>query len=1033
MTAKGGGQSLPRTGCTPTGKGVGPLIAFIVAASIIEGIDTSIVNTVLPRMSSDLGMGVSYSSMVTIAYVAPIAALLLPLAKTADRTGIRRMFVAGTAVFLIGSLGCVASWSGEALIASRLVQGVGAAMMVSTTPLMVVRLLPETYHGRGMGSIAAGNGLAAIVGPPAGGLIADLLSWEWIFLINIPICLGLLAASGRLLPRDEPRPVRAPDALSSALLVAGVSVAMASLYLYVDLHPHWTWLLAAAAVSAGLVALAFNRSAGSDAPLLDPGLFGSRRFIAVTVVFLLSTMMGAGTMYLLPYYLDVEEGMGSAAVGLMMAVASVVTVAATIPTGRWCDRRGCYAPAALALGLRVMFSLMFAAMDPSLGMAFLVFAMISMGLSFGISGTSQSARMIEDAPPRFAAEAGSMAMLVNYVGYALGVAVCALVFLTVTGDSDPGAVGSSLFLDGFHAACLVCAAIAVVALAVSLAVRPITVKDATDRCRRMGRKAVICECSSSGINLIDDALALGLDPVAAFPPLPGGSGFLAAEVRGSPEDLADRAEVLMPRDLDDLLGMLSGMDVACVLAGSEYGIRYADMLSDRLGLPGNDPSTTGDRTEKLLMHRALERAGLRCIRTAEITCEEDIAGFWRGGPAVLKPSSSGGTVGLHLCSTPEDCVEGWRAVSSSKGWTGGDPGPVILQDYVSGTEYIVNTLSRDGVHRITDMWEYRKENVGDGIAYDCAMSVQEPGVDEGSVASYALSALDALGVRNGPAHLEIKLDDRGPVLIEINARPMGGHFSRDGLDETLGHHITDLALRSALDPSFISSLPEGIPAMGPMVLKVLMLHEDTVVDTAPLRALLKGVRSFRRLHCDIPPGVPTPMPMTQDLVASPGSVELMHPDRRVVMEDLAMLSTVEASMPALLYGGRRPVPEGRTPRTDVPEGSALLDDAGLHVPEDGAVGLTVAAPTMALDRMYEGLAAGIAALPPRGWVRVDPVTWEGLPYGRRGMATVLLMEGLEFDAMGDGPLTARRERRPGADGSPVRRGCAQSSTLTVGN
>lgn len=526
----------------------------------------------------------------------------------------------------------------------------------------------------------------------------------------------------------------------------------------------------------------------------------------------------------------------------------------------------------------------------------------------------------------------------------------------------------------------------------------------------MGRKAVICECSSMGVRLVDDALGLGLEPVAVYPPLPEGSDFLAAEVRGSsPKDLAGKVEILRPGDVDELVRMLSGKDVACVLAGSEYGVPYADMLSARLGLPGNDPSTTGDRTEKLLMQRALERAGLRSIRTATVSREEDILGFWRDGPVILKPSSSGGTVGLHLCRTPEECAAAWHTLSVSRGWTGGDMGTVILQDYVGGTEYTVNTLSRDGVHRVTDMWRYHKQNVGDGIAYDCAMSVPEPDDGERSVASYALAALDALGMTNGPAHLEIKLDDRGPVLIEINARPMGGHFSRECLDATLGHHITDLALRSAVDPGFIRTLPEGIPAMGAMVLKVLTLHEDALVDTAPLRSLLGGVRSFRGLHSGIPPGVPTPVPRTLDLILSPGSVELMHPDPEVLMEDFAMLSTLERTMPDLLYGRRS---ESRGPGSarpdDVPEGSALLDDRGLHLPDAGAAGLTVRAPSMALDRLYDLMVEGMASLPSDGWIRVEPCTWEGLPHGRGGLANVLMLWGLDFDVLGDGALVARR-------------------------
>lgn len=468
-------HSMLTMGLTSARNALGALFVFLMAASVISGIDTSIVNTVLPEISMDLDMDVSYSSMVTIAYVTPVAALLLPLTKVADRRGIRRIFAVGTLVFMAASVCCAISWSGESLIAFRLIQGIGAAMVVSTTPLMVVRLFPDTHHGRGMGAIAAGNGLASIAGPPLGGFVADLLSWQWVFLINVPICLALLVASQRLLPEEPTHPDSAdlPDGASVALLVAGASAGMVSLYLFIDTHQDWMWLVATMIVAVLLISLAFIRSARAGKPLLDLELLMTRRFLAVTLIFLLSTMMGAGTMYLLPYYLSIEEGMTSAAIGLLMGMASLVTVASTVPTGWWCDHRGCYAPAGLALGLRVLFSLMFAAIDPSLGMVYLVFAVLTLGLSFGISGTSQSARLIEESPRKFVAEAGSVAMLVNYVGYALGIAMFALIFMAVTGvHSDPSMTDAPTFLEGFQGACLVGAAVAAVALTLSLAIRP---------------------------------------------------------------------------------------------------------------------------------------------------------------------------------------------------------------------------------------------------------------------------------------------------------------------------------------------------------------------------------------------------------------------------------------------------------------------------------------------------------------------------------------------------------------------------------
>lgn len=525
----------------------------------------------------------------------------------------------------------------------------------------------------------------------------------------------------------------------------------------------------------------------------------------------------------------------------------------------------------------------------------------------------------------------------------------------------------------------------------------------------MGRKAVICECSSNGTFLIDDCRKMGLDPVVVYPPIPDEETSLIGEIRRSSESkIGGSAEIIRKSGMDEVADMLSGCDVACVMAGSEYGVPFADMLSRRLGLPGNDPSTTADRTEKLQMHRALERAGMRCIRTVPVSSEDDIRGFWRGTPAVVKPSRSGGTVGFHLCHTLDECISAYRSLTDTPDWTGGDGNEPIIQDYIGGTEYIVNTLSRDGVHRITDMWAYRKQNVGDGMAYDCAMSVTEPDESEEAVAEYALDVLRATGMDNGPAHIELKSDESGPVLIEINARPMGGAFSKDSLDRCLGHHITDLALRSAIDPGFIRTLPEGIPIMRDFILKVMIVHEDRWIDTEPLSELVKGFGSFNRISLSVPPGERRWATRTEDLEMSPGSVEFIQPDGGSAMDDFALLSNIEKRFPDLIYGREDGV-TAACGSMDVPDGFAIVDQDGLRLPEGAVEGLAVLSAPEGLPSFYRSLYDGIRAVPSGGTVMVDPAVDGMIPYGRKGVNILLMVAGLDFDlAETEGPHIATK-------------------------
>lgn len=447
-------------------------MALILLATIVDGMDSSIVNVVLPAISEDLGMSVSSSALVSVAYLVPIAGLCLAFSKLAERVNVRRMFLAGTTVFLIASVGCAASPNEESLVLMRFVQGIGATFMVASTPIMVVRLLDEDHRGRGMGCIAAGSGISVIIGPTVGGILGDLFSWHAVFLINIPICALIVLATLVILPKTDGEPGRRfPDVPSVALMFAGMGLVMMGLYGFTESILPDTVTVAVCVIGGVLILGSFIVSGRSKDPLVHLELLRSRRFTIVTLVFLLSTMAGAGVMYVLPFYMQSVQGLTAAETGMILAGASIITVIATVPTGRWCDSRGCRNPASVSLVLRMVFAAMLGYIDPSLGMAYLAVALAILGISFGISGTSQSTRMVEESPEEYAGEAGSMAMTVNYVGYALGLALFAIVFsLFGAGTVDVASMDVSDCLNGFHGSCWFSLILSALALVGSLAV-----------------------------------------------------------------------------------------------------------------------------------------------------------------------------------------------------------------------------------------------------------------------------------------------------------------------------------------------------------------------------------------------------------------------------------------------------------------------------------------------------------------------------------------------------------------------------------
>ena len=245
------------------------------------------------------------------------------------------------------------------------------------------------------------------------------------------------------------------------------------------------------------------------------------------------------------------------------------------------------------------------------------------------------------------------------------------------------------------------------------------------------------------------------------------------------------------------------------------------------------------------------------------------------------------------------------------------------------------------------------------------------------------------------------------MLIEINARPMGGAFSKASLDRCLGHHITDLALRSAVDPSFIHTLPEGIPRVRDFILKVMIVHQDRTVDADTMCEFVRGFRSFNAIKTPLPKGARVPYGKTENLEMSPGSVELIQTDEGSALEDFALLSNIELRLPDLVYGSEA-ADRGEPPGIREPSGNtAWIDDEGLHVPAGPTERLEVYTWSMDLQKFYRELFRGIDIVPSGGEVVVDRRVEGMVPYGRKGVYTLMMVAGLDFEiAQPEEPVVA---------------------------
>ena len=199
------------------------VLLLLLAVAFLDFVDASIVNVALPSIRADLGFSVQSLQWVLSGYLLTYGGLMLLGGRAADLFGRRRILAVGTVVFFASSLSAGLAPGDGFLVASRLVQGVGAAMMIpACLSILTTTFTQPVDRHRALGAWGAVGGLASAVGVFLGGVISETLDWRWVFFVNLPVCVVVLRAMFRLLPPDGPRRVANLDIGGAVLVTAGM-------------------------------------------------------------------------------------------------------------------------------------------------------------------------------------------------------------------------------------------------------------------------------------------------------------------------------------------------------------------------------------------------------------------------------------------------------------------------------------------------------------------------------------------------------------------------------------------------------------------------------------------------------------------------------------------------------------------------------------------------------------------------------------------------------------------------------------------
>jgi len=422
----------------------GLAIGILLFAAFMDLLDATIVQVALPSIGADLAASEAQLEWIVSGYLLAFAVALITGGRLGDLFGRRRVFLIGIAGFTLASAAAALAWSGDALVVTRIAQGLFAALMVPQLLASVQALFTPRERAPMYGLIGGVSGLAAVLGPVLGGWLVDAdlwgLGWRTVFLINVPVGIVIFALAARFVPETRsPRPMRL-DLVGVVLLSAVVLAFMVPLVEGQTLGwPTWLWwpVAAGAVLLAAFVAYERRRMHRDGSALLPMPLFANRGFSAGIVT--QAAFQGSLNAFTLPFIIYLQVGLGFDALTaglnlLAFSLGAMLGTAAVIPLvprlGKWLVTAGAVV---MAGGVLWVFAVVsdtgtaftgWAAAWPMLvagiGLALLIIPLVDVALA--------------TVPVADAGAASGAYSTFQQLGAAAGVAVSTTVFFTIIGD-----------------------------------------------------------------------------------------------------------------------------------------------------------------------------------------------------------------------------------------------------------------------------------------------------------------------------------------------------------------------------------------------------------------------------------------------------------------------------------------------------------------------------------------------------------------------------------------------------------------------
>jgi EmrB/QacA subfamily drug resistance transporter len=404
------------------------IATVVVLGTIMSVLDTTIVNVALDTLGKDLGSSVDQIQWVVTGYLLALAAVIPVSGWASRRFSSRNVYIFSLVLFTLGSVLCGLAQSTESLVAFRVIQGIGGGMLVPTGQMILVKAAGPRNLPKVMSAIGVPIVLAPIFGPTIGGLLLEHVSWQSIFLVNLPVGIATLVAALKLLPKDKPEGAEKLDFLGLGLLSVGL---VGVTYGLAETGSAGSLVAASVLVplAIGLVGIAAFaiRALRIPNPLLNVRLYKNRAFTAASIT---TFCLGAalfGAMVLMPLYFQTVRGEDAVTTGLLLIPQGLGAAVAMALSGRATERWGGGVTATIGTAITLVATIPFVLLGANTAFVLIGAAMVIRGFGIGMSIMPAMTAAYAVLTPQQVTHATPQLTTLQRVGGSMGTAILTVV------------------------------------------------------------------------------------------------------------------------------------------------------------------------------------------------------------------------------------------------------------------------------------------------------------------------------------------------------------------------------------------------------------------------------------------------------------------------------------------------------------------------------------------------------------------------------------------------------------------------------